>query len=157
MTRYATGLTDEEKVELALKRKKELRTIRKGDYMTLKNNPEQALLYYKNAYENYHKVPINELKEDEQKELLQSLFLDDLRLDRLTELAKLELTSTDRDYYKTLDTCYSGIHNCIVNIEAYTGKTTRILTLQRTIKNSVQISPDYQYRNFLVAAELYKQ
>ena len=107
MTRYATGLTDEEKVELALKRKKELRTIRKGDYMTLKNNPEQALLYYKNvleelpddivirrkiahvyyllrdyknAYENYHKVPINELKEDEQKELLQSLFLDDLRL-----------------------------------------------------------------------------
>lgn len=184
VTRYATGLTDEEKVELALKRKKELRTIRKGDYMTLKNNPEQALLYYKNvleelpddivirrkiahvyyllrdyknAYENYHKVPINELKEDEQKELLQSLFLDDLRLDRLTELWKLELTSTDRDYYKTLDTCYSGIHNCIVNIEAYTGKTTRILTLQRIIKNSTQISPDYQYRNFLVAAELYKQ
>lgn len=115
--------------------------------MTLKNNPEQALLYYKNvleelpddivirrkiahvyyllrdwknAYENYHQVPINELKEDEQKELLQSLFLDDLRLDRLTELARFDLTLTDRDYYQTLDTCYSGIHNCIVNIEAYT-------------------------------------
>lgn len=184
VVQYATGITDDEKVDLAIKRKKELRNIRKGDYMTLKNNPEQALLYYKNvleelpddivirrkiahvyyllrdwknAYDNYHKVPLGELKEEEQKELLQSLFLDDLRLDRLGELVRFDLTTTDRDYYQTLDTCYSGIHNCIVNIESYTGKTTRILTLQRTIKKSVQISPDYQYRNFLVAAELYKQ
>lgn len=184
IVQYATGITDAEKVDLAIKRKKELRTIRKGDYMTLKNNPEQALVYYKsvleelpddivirrkiahvyyllrdwkNAYDNYHQVPIGELKEEEQKELLQSLFLDDLRIDRLTELSRFELTTTDRDYYQTLDTCYSGIHNCIVNIESYTGKTTRILTLQRNIKKSAQISPDYQYRNFLIAAELYSQ
>ena len=125
--------------------------------MTLKNNPEQALIYYKNvleelpndivirrkiahvyyllrdwknAYENYHVVPINELKKEEQNELLQALFLDNFRVDRLTELSRFELSSTDRDYYETLDTCYSGIHNCIVSIEAYTGKTTRILSLQ---------------------------
>ena len=74
--------------------------------MTLKNNPEQALIYYRaalerlpddivirrkiahiyylmrdwrNAYDNYVKIPINELKENEQKELFHSLFFDDMR------------------------------------------------------------------------------
>ncbi len=134
LLQYATGITDEEKVSLALQRKKELRNIRKGDYMTLKNNPEKALVYYtsvleelpddiimrrkiahvyyllrdwRNSYENYHKVPINELKDTEQKELLQSLFFDDLREDHLTELSKFTLINTDLEYYKMIDTCYS--------------------------------------------------
>ena len=33
----------------------------------------------------------------------------------------------------------------------------RILDLQKSIRTSTQISPDYQYRNFLVATELYRQ
>ncbi len=181
---YATGLTDEQRVQLAIDRKKEVRTIRKGDYMTLKNNPEQALAYYsaaleqlpddivirrkiahayyltrnwRDAYMNYARVPLRELKETEYSELFQSLFFDDNRPDRLTELSRYELDATTREYYQMIDTCYSGIHNCIVTIESYTGSSTRILDLQNSIRQSIQISEDYQYRNFLVATELYRQ
>lgn len=181
---YATGLTDDERVQLAIDRKKELRTIRKWDYMTLKNNPEKAIAYYTialeelpddivirrkiahayyqsrnwhDAYANYARVPTWELKESEYGELFASLFADDARPDRLTELARYTLDRGTREYYQMIDTCYSGIHNCIVGIEAYTGSSTRILDLAQTIKKSTQISPDYQYRNFLVAAEFYKQ
>ena len=183
-TQYATGLTDTERVRLALDRKKELRNIRKWDYLALKNNPEDAIAYYtialenlpndivirrkiahayyqtrnwRDAYLNYARVPITELKETELKELFASLFLDDARPDRLTELSKYTLDVGVRDYYQIIDTCYSGIHNCIVSIDAYTGSSDRIRTLQSTTKQSVSISPDFQYRNFLVAAELYKQ
>ena len=184
VSQYATGITDTDRVKLAIDRKTELRTIRKWDYMTLKNNPEKAIAYYsaaleqlpddivirrkiahayyqsrnwRDAYTNYARVPISELKEDEYKELFQSLFADDARPDRLTELAKYTLDAPTRDYYQMIDVCYSGIHNCIVGIEWYTGSSTRILDLQTSIKKSTQISPDYHYRNFLVAAELYRQ
>lgn len=112
--------------------------------MTLKNNPEKAIAYYsaalerlpddiiirrkiahayyltrnwRDAYMNYARVPISELKESEYGELFQSLFADDARPDRLTELAKYTLDAPTRDYYQMIDTCYSGIHNCIVVIE----------------------------------------
>ena len=89
--------------------------------------------------------------------MFQSLFLSEARPDRLTELARYQLDESTRDYYQLIDTCYSGIHNCIVSIESYTGKTDRITTLQDIISKSTQISQDYQYRNFLVATELYRQ
>ena len=181
---YATGMTDEHRIQLAIDRKKELRTIRKGDYMTLKNNPEKALIYYQaaleklpddivirrkiahiyyqlrnwnDAYANYARVPLKELKEGEYNELFQSLFSSDTRPDRLNELSRYQLDASIREYYQLIDVCYSGIHNCIVSIESYTGKTDRIVALQDIISKSTQISEDYQYRNFLVAAELYRQ
>ncbi len=181
---YATGITDTEKVKLAIDRKRELRTIRKWDYMMLKNNPEQAIAYYtaaleqlpsdivirrkiahayyqsrnwRDAYTNYARVPLSELKENEYSELFQSLFADDTRLDRITELSKYILDTPTREYYQHIDICYSGIHNCIVSIETYTGSSMRILDLQKSIRSAIQISPDYQYRNFLVATELYRQ
>lgn len=181
---YATGISDADRVKLAIDRKTELRTIRMWDYMTLKNNPEKAIAYYsvalerlpddivirrkiahayyqsrnwRDAYMNYARVPISELKENEYNELFVSLFADEARPDRLTELAKYTLDVPTRDYYQMIDTCYSGIHNCIVGIEWYMGSSTRILDLQTSIKKSTQISPDYHYRNFLVAAELYRQ
>ncbi len=181
---YATGITDAQKIKLAIDRKKELRSIRKGDYMTLKNNPEAALLYYKaaleqlpndivirrkiahayyltrnwnDAYNNYAKVPLTELKESEYKELFQSLFFDDVRPDRNIELVRYQLDRSTRDYYQIIDTCYSGIHNCITSIEAYTGSSTRIIDIKNIIWKSTKISEDYQYRNFLVTTELYRQ
>ncbi|MBC7503517.1 hypothetical protein H7169_00940 [Candidatus Gracilibacteria bacterium] len=183
-SQYAIDLTDKQKVQLAIERKKELRTIRKGDYLTLKNNPEKALLYYQTAleklpddivirrkiahvyyqlrnwdaaYSNYARVPIEELKESEYRELFQSLFSSEARPDRLTELARYQLDKSTHEYYQLIDICYSGIHNCIVSIESYTGKTDRITALQEIIQKSTQISEDYQYRNFLVATELYRQ
>ena len=131
---------------MTLERKKELRTIRKGDYMTLKNNPEKAIVYYqealeklptdiviqrkmahtyfllknwKNAYDIYSRVPISEIKDTEQKELFQSLFFDETRVDRLGELSHYQLDQDTREYYQIADICYSGIHNCIVSIESY--------------------------------------
>jgi tetratricopeptide (TPR) repeat protein len=181
--KYSTGLTDEQKITFAIARKKELRTIRKGDYMTLKNNPNQAISYYlsvleklpkdtvikrkiahtyyllrdwKNAYSYYSAVPIFDLKENDRNELFRSLFFDESRLDRIWELSRYDLDVMNRDYYKIVDTCYSGIHNCIVSIESYTGSSPQILALQKTISKSTQISPDFQYRNFLVAAEFYQ-
>lgn len=180
--KYLTGITDDEKVKLTLQRKKELRNIRKGDYMTLKNNPEEAIKYYqtaleqlpndiiirrkiahtyyllrdfKNAYLNYSQVPIAEIKEDEQKELFQALFFDESRIDRMWELGRYDVDPMLVDYYRIADICYSGIHNCIVSIEGYTGQTSKVLSLQKSIQNATQISPDYHYRNFLVAAEFY--
>lgn len=181
--KYSTWLTEDQKVTFAIDRKKELRTIRKGDYMTLKNNPDQAIAYYlhaleklpndivikrkiahsyyivrdwKNAYLQYSWVPIAELKENDKNELFQSLLFDESRLDRIGELARYELDDVTRDYYKIVDTCYSGIHNCIVSIEAYTGSSSQVQSLQKIIEKSTQISPDYHYRNFLVAAEFYQ-
>lgn len=181
---YATGITDEHKVALALERKKEIRTIRKGDYMTLKNSPQKAISYYqtaleqlpndivirrklahayflvkdwKNSYDNYARVPIAELKEEEQTELFQALFSDDTRPDRLIELSKYTINKDIKDYYQIVDNCNSGIHNCIVTIVAYTGTATKIVNIQDIIKKSSKISPDYSYRDFLVSAEFYRQ
>lgn len=94
--RYATGLTDDQRVELARDRQKELRTIRKGDYLLLQNNAIDAISLYtqvleripddivvrrklahayflthdwKNAYEHYTLVPFSEMREDDQREL----------------------------------------------------------------------------------------
>jgi tetratricopeptide (TPR) repeat protein len=61
------------------------------------------------------------------------------------------------DYYTLVDTCYTGIHNCIVAIEAYSGSEDRTIDLQNQIKKAEKISPDYQYRNLLVAAKYYEQ
>ncbi len=170
-------------MNLAIERKKELRTIRKWDYMALKNNPEQAILYYKNAldtlpndivikrklahtyyllrdwkntYTYYSGVPIADLKENDRAELFQSLYFDDTRIDRLSELARYDLDAVTLDYYKAVDVCYTGVHNCIIGIEAYSGTSSQVISLQKIISKSTEISPDYQYRNFLVAAELYQ-
>lgn len=152
--------------------------------MTLKNSPQKAVNYYqsaleqlpndivirkkiahayfllrdwKNSYNNYARVPIIELNENEKSELFQALFSDNARPDRLMELSKYTLDNDTEDYYQIVDSCNSGIHNCIVTIEAYTGTATKIIDIQDIIKKSSQISPDYFYRNFLVAAEFYRQ
>lgn len=151
--------------------------------MTLKNNPEQAISYYldalerlpddivikrklahtyyllrdwKNAYKYYSGVPIFDLKDNERNELFGALFFDDTRSDYITELARYDLDANNLDYYRIVDICYTGIHNCIVNIESYTGTSAQVVSLQRIIINSTQISPDFQYRNFLVAAQFYQ-
>jgi tetratricopeptide (TPR) repeat protein len=180
--RYATGLTEDQRVELARDRQKELRTIRKGDYLLLQNNAIEAISLYtqvleripddivvrrklahvyflthnwKSAYQNYTLVPFSEMREDDQRELFWSLFFDTDRHDQVVELEKYTLDQSTRDYYTTLSTCLSGIHNCIVSIESYTGTSLQIIQLQKVIQKSTTISPDFQYRNFLVATEFY--
>ncbi len=158
--------------------------IRKGDFYSLRNAPEEALSYYlgvqekipddhivkkkiahvyallKNwskSYSSYIEVPLDELSEEEKDELFRSLFFDENLYDRLGEMNKLSLSTGSLEYYQTIDTCYTGIHNCIVTIEAYTGSEDRLQSLQIQIKSAEKISPDYQYRNLLIAAKLYEQ
>ncbi len=181
---YVASITADERIELAKKRKSYITGIRKGDFYSLRNAPEEALSYYlsvqeklpndqvvrkktanvyyllKNwsrAYEEYIKVPLSELTEPEKKQLLNALFFDENIFDRLGEIQKLSLSTGSTEYYEMIDICYSGIHNCIVNLEAYSGSETRISDLQSQIKKSEKISPDYQYRNLLVAAKFYEQ
>ena len=78
-------------------------------------------------------------------------------LDRLGELTKLNLSTGSLDYYRTVDTCYTGIHNCIVAIESYTGSEDRMLDLASQIRKAEKITPDYPYRNLLVAAKYYEE
>lgn len=181
--KYQKELTDAERIALIRDRRKELDSIRKGDYFTLKNNPDEALTYYlavaeklpddvviqkkighayalkkdwKNAYAAYVRTPIDELTQDEQSEMLTSLFSDESQFDRIGELSRIPTSTGTQDYYRILDTCYTGIHNCIVSIEAYSGESLEVKSLQSGILDAAKISPDYQYRNFTTAAKLYE-
>ena len=181
---YAVTMTEDERIDLAKKRRSYMSGIRKWDFYSLRNAPEEALSYYlsvqekipddqvvrkkiahvyaimKNwsrAYAEYIRVPLSELDPDEMRELLASLFFDDTTFDRLGELEKLHLSTWSLEYYQAVDMCYSTIHNCIVHIEAYTWAEDRIIDLQNQIKKAEKISPDYQYRNLLVAAKYYEQ
>lgn len=180
---YEKTLDPEKKIELIKKRRKEINSIRKGDYYTAKNNPNEALTYYiqvaerlpddviiqkkiahayyllkdwKNAYQYFTKVPFSELKESEQKEMLSSLFFDESEEDRLGELYKIPADADMHDYYRAVDTCYTGIHNCIVGIEAYTGSGKYLKALKQTSVDAAKVSPDVHYRNFAVAAKFYE-
>lgn len=181
--KYQEKLTEEERIELIRDRRRELDSIRKGDFYTLRNNPEEALTYYlqvaeklpddvilqkkighayflkkdwKNAYAAYIRAPIGELTEAEQGELLTSLFFDESQLDRIGELSRLSTGTGKQEYYRVIDACYTGIHNCIVTIEAYSGEVMELSQLNDSIDDAEKISPDYQYRNFVVATKLYE-
>ncbi len=109
------------------------------------------------SYKEYIQVPQSELNTDEVNEMLQALFFDESTFDRLGELTKLQIQSGALEYYETVDVCYSTIHNCIIHIQSYTGTEARIIDLQNQIQKAEKISPDYQYRNLLVAAKYYEQ
>ncbi|GAB0174847.1 MAG: hypothetical protein HHAS10_07260 [Candidatus Altimarinota bacterium] len=181
---YASVMDPDEKIKLAKKRKSQMVGIRKGDYYSLRNAPEDALRYYlevaerlpddqvvrkkiahvyflqkqwKQSYDNYVKVPLSELNDSEQNELFSALFFDENELDRVGELGKLVIGTGAQEYYHTIDTCYTGIHNCVIQIELYTGSYASLMELASVSKNASKISPDYQYRNFAIAAKLYEQ
>jgi hypothetical protein len=107
---YQGSLDDDDRVALAKKRKMYITGIRKGDFYSLRNAPEEALNYYlqvqeklpydhvvrkktahvfyviKNwsrCYAEYIKVPVSELQPDEIDQLLRALFFDEDFYDRL--------------------------------------------------------------------------
>lgn len=88
--------------------------------------------------------------------MFQSLFFDASALDRIGEVVKIPIGTGAREYYRVVDVCMTGIHNCIVTIEGYSGSAEKINTLRTTITDSIHISPDYQYRNLAVAAKFYE-
>jgi tetratricopeptide (TPR) repeat protein len=176
-------ITADKRLELARNRRKEINSIRKGDYYIIKNNPEEALTYYlqvaeklpddiviqkkiahayalqrdwKNSYDYYSRVPMTELAPLERNEMISALFFDDSRVDRLGELDHIQMTSGELEYARMIDTCYTGIHDCVVSIIAYTGSTEKLTGLQRVLADAQKVSPDKEYRNFALAAKFYQ-
>lgn len=100
--------------------------IRKGDFYSLRNAPEEALANYLSveeklpndqvvakkiahvyflmkewgkSYDKYITIPFGELTESEQLELLNSLFFDENHLDRMGELLRIPTGTGTREYY----------------------------------------------------------
>lgn len=177
-------LDPDEKIALAKKRKSYINLIRKWDFYALRNAPLEALSAYlevaeklpqdqviqkkiahiyfllKNwskSYSGYAKIPLTELSEDERSELFRSLFFDETLFDRIGELTRYQIGSWSLDYYRIVDTCYGGIHNCILAIQDYSGSSVDVLSLQNQIQTAEKISPSREYRNTMVALKFYEQ
>jgi tetratricopeptide (TPR) repeat protein len=181
---FSKNLSDEQRAQLAKNRIKQIREIRKGDYFTMKNNPDQGLAYYlsvaeklpddtviakkiahvyflkkdwKNAFAFYKKVPLSELKDEEKKEMTTSLFFDETQLDRIGAINQIFTNPEDREYYRMVNDCYGGIHVCTQWLSAYTGSNESIRILKNLISESEKISPDISFRNFWLAVRFYEQ
>lgn len=179
-----TGLTEEEKVKQARERRWYMDEIRKADFFSVKKQSvtaiseyialleklpwDQSLLrkiakIYSNskdwsrAYEYYIQIPFDDLSSDEKSDYITTLLFDESSQDRYQVISSLPLPPHDRAYYKTIDTCHTGIHNCIVTILAYSGSESRLTSLKELIHGYEKVSPDLHYRNLLVATKLFEQ
>lgn len=110
---------------------------------------------WQNAYTYYHQVPLSELKDFERTELLSALFFNENEKDRMTEFQKFSFGTGEVDYYRTVDICYSGIHNCIVTISSYSGASPELMKLKNSIIDAEKVTPDFHFRNFTVATQLF--
>ena len=71
------------------------------------------------------------------------------------DLPHLGFDAGERDYYlKILSPCYTGIHNCIISIQSYSGSYEPGKKLVDAVANYDKISSDFHYRNALVAGLL---
>ncbi|MDD2891795.1 MAG: tetratricopeptide repeat protein [Candidatus Gracilibacteria bacterium] len=178
-----TGQTREEKLGESKRRINFRSIIRKGDYFSLKSDQETALKYYLNAYlrlkednvierkiagvyfdlkdfENAHKyyikVPFVDLEDDEKKKMLSALMFDESTPVKSTEIQKLGLSKDETDYYSYIETCYTGIHNCIINLDSYSGSYESIGKLKNIIDTYMKVSSDFHYRNILIAGAFFE-
>ncbi len=114
-----------------------------------------------NAYKYFRWIPFEELTEEDRHRLYQSLFFNEGISDKRTELWNIPDTLSGaeerKDYYRIVETCQSGIHNCIVTIDAYKWSGTLMHALQNITKWYNTVSPDYQYRNTLIAGKFFEQ
>ncbi|PID84448.1 hypothetical protein CSB09_00805 [Candidatus Gracilibacteria bacterium] len=178
-------IDEAEKVRLALQRKQQISTIRKGDYMIAKNQPKQALGYYlfvlkkipddivllrkiahsyfllkdwKNAYSFYIRVPRSELSDAQRDEMFKSLFYQKNQGSTKKELDTLaESLPKEALYYSTLHPCFSGENACRRSINAYKGGNEKLTALKKILKDVDYVSPTTSYRQFRLAVGLYEQ
>lgn len=173
-----TGQTKEERIEESKRRMNFRAMIRKGDYLSLKNDRESALRSYLsayvrlkddnvlerkiagayfdlkefgNAYKYYKRVPFVDLEDREKKQMLQSIMFDESVPVKSTEIKKLGLTHDELTYYWYIENCYTGIHNCVVALQVYTGSFAEIKKLKDITYSYEKVSADFQYRNALLA------
>lgn len=151
--------------------------------MMSKNNPKDALGFYlplieklpgdvvlykkiadayfllkdwEKAYSYFVRVPISELSEDDQKNMILSLFFREDAIDKNTELQKFAFNENQKDFYGVMVRCYEGIDVCADVLWNYKGEEERLLILQKIVQDSYKVTPDKQYRNLLLAKQLYE-
>jgi hypothetical protein len=152
--------------------------IRKGDYFSVKNMKESALKYYLNAYSKlpddntlelkigdilfdlkrfeeaysfYKKIPFAMLSPAEKVQVAKTMYYANTPK-KESDIIHLGLPQDEQKYYTSiLSSCYTGIHNCILSIQAYSGTYAPGAKLVDTVKNYEKISTDFHYRNALVA------
>lgn len=178
-------ISQEERVRLAKNRRAYIDEIRKADYFALRNESSEALneyislleklendstlfrkianVYYESkkwseAYTYYSKVDyVKDLSDTEKSQMLESLIFDETITDTRAIIENLPLSQEQLDYYKTIDTCHTGIHNCIITVLAYSGTGQNLSDLKQIAQTYSSISPDFHYRNMLVATKLFEQ
>lgn len=178
-----TGQTREERLAESKRRMNFRAMIRKGDYLSLKNDRESALRSYLsayvrlkddnvlerkiagayfdlkefgNAYKYYKRVPFVDLEDREKKQMLQSIMFDESIPIKSAEIKKLGLSQDELTYYWYVENCYTGIHNCVVALQTYTGSFTETKKLKDITYSYEKVSADFQYRNALLAWALFE-
>lgn len=92
-----------------------------------------------------------DLEEAEKKQMLTSLMFDESTPVKIMEIGKLGLSDDDISYYSYIENCYTGIHNCVVSLESYSGSYAPTKKLKDIIDTYMKVSSDFQYRNILLA------
>ncbi len=181
--RTQTGQTHESRLEESKRRKNFRSIIRKGDYFSLKSDRETALRYYLNAYlrlkddnvlerkiartyydlkdfgnayKYFIRVPFVDLEDAEKKKMLSALMFDESTTIKSTEIQKLGLGEDEIAYYGYIENCYTGIHNCVVSLESYSGSYEPTNKLKNIIDTYMKVSSDFQYRNILLAGAFFE-
>lgn len=179
----ASGQTKEDRLEESKRRKAFKSIVRKGDYFSLKNEKEAALRYYlsaykrlkddnvierkiadtyfelkqfEDAYKYFKRVPFSDLEGSEQEKAIAALMFDESTTDKKSDIAKFPVSEDDRTYLGYIDTCYTGIHNCVIALETYTGAYEKTKKLSDITRDYAKVSSDFQYRNMLLAGAFFE-
>lgn len=112
---------------------------------------------WEKAYSYFVRVPIAELLDEEKNEMILSLFYRQDAIDATREIQKLPLSEKEKTFYNLMIHCYNGIQECADGFWAYDGDDERILAFKKIVKDSDKVSPDPQYRNLLIAKQMYAE
>jgi hypothetical protein len=106
---------------------------------------------FEEAYGFYKKIPFQMLTIDERDRVATTMYYANAPT-KESDLPHLGFDAGKKSYYlNILSPCYTGIHNCILSIEAYSGSYDPGKKLVDAVKNYEKISSDFHYRNALVA------
>ncbi len=111
---------------------------------------------FTHAYEYYAKVPFVDLEESEKQQAISALMFDESITIKSTEIQKMGLTEDQTAYYGYIENCYTGIHNCIVALDSYSGSYEPTQKLKNIIDTYMNVSTDFHYRNILIAGAFFE-
>ncbi len=88
--------------------------------------------------------------------MLSALMFDESIAIKSIEIRKLGLSQDETDYYSYIENCYTGIHNCVVSLDSYSGSYEPTRKLKNIIDTYMKVSSDFHYRNILLAGAFFE-